>query len=290
MVKKDFNKEVELIEKTPNIKNKLQLFSIYEDLYIYLISTIGDINEDLANNYGNFLEKIFEIYIKYIKDLKKDISAKVIFESYLKEITKPDFLNIPPLKSIINFYQEELDAILIKSDFANIIEESDYDFAFKCQLLNIFKFYIQDMLEKITYLYGDSGEFLKKTIVEKITEYLPNILNQKDKLDLDIFAYALSILTRKIVIEIYHQDLFDFFNLQRGYSPDVKIAFDDIEKEIFISRFAYQIALYEDQEIVNDTESEYYHELASEYNIEPEEIFKKQISFKLKMQEFRLVK
>ena len=290
MVKKDFNKEVELIAETPNIKNKLQLFSIYEDLYIYLISTIGDINEDLANDYGNYLEKVFEIYIKCIRDIQKETSAKFILESYLKEITKTDFLSISPLKSIVNFYHEELDEILKKSDFANIIEESDYDFSFKCQLLNIFKFYIQDVLEKITYLYGDSGEFLKKMIVEKITEYLPNILNQKYKLNLDIFTYALSILTRKIVIEIYHHDLFDFFNLKKGYSPDVKIAFDDIEKEIFISRFAYQIALYEDQEIVNDTESEYYHELASEYNIEPEEIFKKQISFKLKMQEFRLVK
>ena len=290
MVKKDFNKEVELISETPNIKNKLQLFSIYEDLYIYLISTIGDINEDLANNYGNFLEKIFEIYIKCIKDLKKDIPAKVILISYLKEINKLDFSRVQPLKSIINFYEQELDEIFIKSDFANIIEKSDYDFSFKCQLLNIFKFYIQDMLEKVSYLYGEASESLKKMIVEKIIENLPNILDQKYKLNLDIFAYSLSILTRKIVIEIYRQDLFNFFNLQRGYSPDVKIAFDDIEKEIFISRFAYQIALYEDKEIINDTEREYYQKLALEYNIEPEEIFKKQQSFKLKMQEFRLVK
>ena len=290
MVKKDFNKEVNLISEVPNIKNKLQLFSIYEDIYVFLIASIGDINEDLANNYGNYLEKVFELYIKYIKDIKKDIKAKEILELYLNEIIKTDFSGVQPLRAIITFYQKELDEIFTKFDFANIIEESDYDFSFKCQLVNVFKFYIQDMLEKISYLYGDSSEPLKKLIVKKITEYLPSILNQKDKLDLDIFNYTLSILTRKLVIEFYHQDLFDFFNLQEGYSKDVKIAFDDIEKEIFISRFAYQIALYQNQEIINDTEREYYRELALEYNIEPEEIFKKQLSFKLKMQEFRLEK
>ena len=50
------------------------------------------------------------------------------------------------------------------------------------------------------------------------------------------------------------------------------------------------IYIYEDDVLKENRNDEYYQKLASEYNILPEEVFRRQQSFKLKMQEFRLVK
>ena len=52
MQKIDFQDEIKLLSESQNITDKLTLFSLYQDLYLILISTVEEIDTELAQKYS----------------------------------------------------------------------------------------------------------------------------------------------------------------------------------------------------------------------------------------------
>ena len=130
MQKIDFQDEINLLSESQNITDKLTLFSLYQDLYLILISTVEEMDTELAQKYSKILTEMFKMHLILTKNVKKDINAKIIMKLYLKKISQFQFSNVSPLKEMISIYQENLDEMFEKFDFINLIENSNYDFFF----------------------------------------------------------------------------------------------------------------------------------------------------------------
>ena len=278
---KSFDEEIELLEKS-KLSNKLELFSLYEKLYKFLITRFKD--ENLGMEYGIFLTNTF---INILKNLKQEDNLNTIMQEFIRRIKLNNYSNLEPLGKYINMFETNLEKLVEVKNEASIIDKTNYNFKIKIILLEIYKYHIEKVINNLNKFYdSNTVKVFGLKIIEQLKNKLESILERES--EISYFKENLYLETKDLFIKNYYNKEFDFFKFKDFISEDIVYSLDEIEKEIFVEVIADMIIDLDNGEFVEKFNTLYFRDIASKYCISISEIIDRLEAVNLKISEFEI--
>ena len=194
MIIKSFDEEIELLDKI-ELPNKLQLFSLYEDLYRFLVTSFED--DKLKLEYSDFFVNTF---IDVLNNLAEDSNINNIMQEFIKKIKLNKYSNLTPLINYIDMFEFNLDEIIQMMTEASIIDDTNYPYKLKIILLEIFKNFTGAIIYNLDSFYdSDAVNLFGLKLMNKLKSNLESILSQ----DISYFKKNLLLEAKDILIEYF---------------------------------------------------------------------------------------
>ena len=281
---KSFDEEIELLEKS-KLTNKLELFSLYEDLFKFLVTRFKD--EKLGMEYSNYLTNNFLNILKNLKEEDEEDNLNTIMLEFIRRIKLNNYSNLEPLRKYIHMFETELEKLIEVRNEASIIDKTNYSFKIKIILLEIYKYHIEKVINNLNEFYdSNTVKVFGLKIINQLKNRLGSILERES--EISYFKENLYLETKDLFIKNYHNKEFDFFKFKDFISEDIIYALDEIEKEIFVEVIADMIIDLDNKEFVEKFNTLYFRDIASKYCISISEVIDRIEAVKLKIGEFQV--
>ncbi len=278
---KSFDEEIELLEKS-KLTNKLELFSLYEDLFKFLVTRFKD--EKIGIEYGNFLTNTL---INILKNLSQEDNLNTIMQEFIRRIKLNNYSNLEPLGKYINMFETNLEKLVEVRNEDAIIDKTNYSFKIKIILLEIYKYHIEKVISNLNDFYNrDKVKVFGLKIIDQLKNRLESILERES--EINYFKENLYLETKDLFIKNYYNKEFDFFKFKNYISEDIVYSLDEIEKEIFVEVIADMIIDLDNKEFASKFNTLYFRDIASKYCISISEVIDRIEAVKLKIGEFRI--
>ena len=249
-MEKNFKKQVDLVDSSNNINDKLLLISLYYEFDNYITSVLGDDEE--SKGYIHAIEKGFEFIIKCVSDRRINVnnssfSAVELMDSYLSSLLKADApenlkLCIVSFKNELYFLIKGMKYVkyIEKLDSLSLQEQSDTMFEFR-------KFINKISLTTMAY-YEDNksreiNSWMLKNLGLKLNEYLEdckakNIPSNEIK---DNLNKVLRETAKKYLLEQVKAGKLGIDGLKEEYRKYFS-SFTDTEQKLWLIGVAYDIS------------------------------------------------
>lgn len=237
-MREKFNEEINIISNN-NFNNELLLFSLYYEIYYLIIGKLDFNNEELGY-YEKILKSRFKEIIPPVNSPKQKENPRILIEEYLSLLSvSPEFSSA---KNSINYYMNNLQELIDKMPWINIIDKFNMGFPRKADLIIIYREHINNIYQAWISYYGNIETYdIRKSITDELTPSIYNILSSMYGVyDLNSFLIRIKEKTKKIVDNIDLEDL----ELDNTLVNFITSLTED-EKNFFMLTIIYSLSGYE---------------------------------------------
>ena len=252
-MKKDYKKELELINSNKRISERLMIIGLYNEFYNEIVNNTED---NFIKHYASFMEKTFEIAaIGLEKNEKLSVNAKQFMEIFFEILKKNRLSNMSPAYEIIEKYEKEIKASSDKFEYVNIIDKTDsISIDEKINIMLEFKEFIDNMNEKANFTFGkkntkDLREKLLHLQIDKLKEFLKenNTIKNNDNLKEVMMTSTKEYLIKRL---INPED--GLKDIQDNNMNEFLSKFNETEKKLWLIGIIYGISGYDRNDKKNE--------------------------------------
>ena len=257
---KNIKNEIELISSNNRISEKLMIFSLYNEFYNSILSSTDDY---FIEHYAPFMEKTFEL-VSVSMNLQENVNlnAEQFMRVYFQLLKKSKLSTMPPTKSMIEHFENELNSYIDRMEYVKVIEQFDsIPLNFKVDIMTQFREFINNMFRTTIELYDEeSSKQLRHNILDmlsnKLGQYLNDSLNQDDniaKLSSNLKPMMMTS-TKEYLIEKLRNGEFSFDGIKEQEVRDFFASFNELEQKIWLMGAIYGIAGYDKSDKAKENE------------------------------------
>ena len=244
----DFTLEIKALEDAKNVDDKLMVFAIYYDLYNALVRYLDNFDSDLANNYGEFLSKSFELCVASTNLTYQSVAVETFINSYKGLLGVHMISRIEPIKELICYSSDNLEQISETMKYVQALDLKELNFCTKAKFVMATREHINNVFCSIVEMYGEEESYnLRYGILDELTDLMPEVLNQGS--DLDLFRRNLKKETNKIVDKKIESKEFNFFQFEDDGVKSFISSLDEQELQIYILGISKALAGYQDNDL-----------------------------------------
>lgn len=243
----NFNLEIKTLENAKNIDNKLMVFAIYFDLYNAIVRCLEKFDEDLANNYGDFLSRTFELCVASTNLTYKSVEIETFINSYIGLLNIHMISKIEPIKELIDYHKDNLEQLTKIMKYVESIDSADIDFQSKAGFIMTIREHINSVFCSIIVGYGEEKSYnLRHGIIDGLIDLIPEMLNQCS--EKDSFRKTLKKGTKEIIDRKIENKEFDVFCFEDEGIKSFADSLDKQELQIYILGISHALAGYQDSD------------------------------------------
>lgn len=240
--------EIDLLESSDRIKNKLMILSLYTEFY----------NEALNSNYSSAdlnhmevdLKAAFKITVSGINkgDVLGSIDAYDFMKYYFETLKYMIMFSNTREEKHIEKFKYDMDYFIESNDSVKLIDRTPFDLKTKTEIMGCFNDYLNYLNSSIIKKCGkeNTGELrvkLKEMLLYKLNSYLFDCSNSK-QYNLTEMRSMMKESTKYFLIRIFKNRKEKYRSILNNSDSNFFDSLNDTEKDIYLINDIYNISGY----------------------------------------------
>lgn len=247
---KSFKEELRLIRYSKRFNEKPMIIAIYNEFYNDVLEAL---DKSSGEKFARVMEKAFEVTVENFNSNNNiNVNAERFMRMYFKILKSAKITKTQPISQIIYNFESQLHGYKETMKFVEVTDKFDeISLDTKVAIILQFREYVNDLLNTIIGIFGFNDTIqlrtsLLKSLTIKFGEYLNNCRMKK------VAPYKIADGVKPTMIENAKNDLilmlnkgeFNFQMISETEFYNFFKGFNDLEQNIWLLNFIYEIAGY----------------------------------------------